>query len=106
MSASLNVLERIAVVGGGAWGTALALTAARAGRQVTLWARDPDTVAALNQRGENPRHLPGIVCAPRIAATNNLSNIEGADAIVLAVPAQELRAVAAMLAGHVRDGAP
>ena len=100
------MIERVAVIGGGAWGTALALTAARAGRRVVLWARDPEMVAALNQRGENPRHLPGIVLSPRVPATVDLGDVESADGIILAVPAQEVRAVAAMLAGHVRRGVP
>lgn len=100
------MIERIAVIGGGAWGTALALTAARAGRHAVLWARDPETVAAVNQRAENPRYLPGIVLSPKLLATADLRVAESADAIILAVPAQEVRAVAAMLAGHVRQGAP
>jgi glycerol-3-phosphate dehydrogenase (NAD(P)+) len=102
---SAQPIARIAVIGGGAWGTALALAAARAGRDVILWARDPETVRAVNQRGENPRHLPGVVLNPRLRATGDLADVEGADATVLAVPAQEVRAVGAMLAGHVRHGA-
>ncbi len=100
------MIQRIAVLGGGAWGTALALTAARAGREVVLWARDGATVAAINQRSENPRHLPGIVLAPRIRATDMPVDIAGADAIVLAVPAQEIRNVATMLAGKSMRGTP
>src|SRR5436853_6482674 len=61
-------LQRIAVIGAGAWGTALANTAARAGREVTLWARDPAVVATLTTTRENPR-LPGVQLDDRVAAT-------------------------------------
>ena len=57
---SQGMIETIGVLGGGAWGTALALTAARAGRKVRLWARDHATVTAIDETHENPRHLPGI----------------------------------------------
>jgi glycerol-3-phosphate dehydrogenase (NAD(P)+) len=101
-----GVIARVAVLGGGAWGTALALTAARAGRDVALWARDGATVAAVNRRSENPRYLPGVTLAPRIRATETLADAAGADAIVLAVPAQEVGNVAAMLTGVLTPGAP
>jgi glycerol-3-phosphate dehydrogenase (NAD(P)+) len=100
------VIERVAVLGGGAWGTALAVTAARAGRDVVLWARDGATVAAINERSENPRHLPGLTLRPEIRAADALTEISGADAVVLAVPAQEIRNVAAMLTGRLTHGMP
>jgi glycerol-3-phosphate dehydrogenase (NAD(P)+) len=103
---SEGVIERVAILGGGAWGTALALTAARAGRDVVLWARDDATVAAINQRAENPRHLPGVVLSPRLRATEALSDVTGADAIVFAVPAQEVRNVATMLTRRLTRGVP
>src|SRR2546423_2517391 len=83
-------LQRIAVVGAGAWGTALANTAARAGRDVTLWARDPAIVTQLTTKRENPR-LPRIRLDNRIAATGAIADLAHADTVLLAVPAQELR---------------
>jgi glycerol-3-phosphate dehydrogenase (NAD(P)+) len=50
----------VGVIGGGAWGTALAQTCARAGLRVRLWAREPEVVDAVNARGENPLFLPGV----------------------------------------------
>jgi glycerol-3-phosphate dehydrogenase (NAD(P)+) len=100
------VIARVAVLGGGAWGTALALTAARAGRDVVLWARDEATAAAINQRSENPRYLPGVALAPHIRATGVLSEIERPDAILFAVPAQEFRNVATKLSGQLIRGIP
>jgi glycerol-3-phosphate dehydrogenase (NAD(P)+) len=83
----------IAIVGAGAWGTALAQTAARAGREVLLWARDPAVVSAIGQRHANPRHLSDIALDPAIRATGTLADLAGADAVLLAVPAQTVRAL-------------
>ena len=60
--------DRIAVLGAGAWGSALANVAARAGRQVTLWARDPKAAATMDKTRESPR-LPGMKLADGIAVT-------------------------------------
>jgi glycerol-3-phosphate dehydrogenase (NAD(P)+) len=86
-------IETIAVVGAGAWGTALAQTATRAGRKAVLWARDPAVVAAIEQQRANPRYLQGIALDPAIRATGDLGEVAAADAVLLAVPAQAVRAV-------------
>jgi glycerol-3-phosphate dehydrogenase (NAD(P)+) len=85
--------KRIAVLGGGAWGTALAITATRAGHNVSLWARDAATVDAINARRENPRYLPGIGIDADFRATTDMSEAFGkAECVLLSVPAQKLRA--------------
>ena len=99
------MIETVGVLGGGAWGTALALTAARAGRRVRLWARDADTVAAIDERRENPRYLPGVALE-HVPATGNIAVALRADAILLAVPAQSIRAVTAAAAPYLADGIP
>ena len=92
-------MTRLAIIGGGAWGTALATVAARAGRAVTMWARDPAVVAAINQRHENPLFLPGVTLDPAVSATTELeAAIAGAEAALLVVPSQFLRGVLASLA--------
>jgi glycerol-3-phosphate dehydrogenase (NAD(P)+) len=92
-------VKRLAVIGGGAWGTALACVAARAGAAVALWARDPAIVAAINQRGENPPYLPGIALAPGIAATTDAAAaLVDAEAALIVVPAQFLRGVLDLVA--------
>ncbi len=93
-------MNDVAVIGAGAWGTALAIQAARAGRQVTLWARDPTNAASIEQSRINPR-LPGIRLPGTIRVTGQLPAT--ADAILLAVPMQHLRGIAAQLA---RDASP
>lgn len=99
-------VEHIAVIGGGAWGTALAQTAAAAGRKVTLWARNPDVVAAITDNNENPLYLPGATLDPSIEATTALEDAAKADAILLVVPAQHLRTVLANLAPYLPEGMP
>jgi glycerol-3-phosphate dehydrogenase (NAD(P)+) len=95
----------VAVVGGGAWGTALALTAARAGNAATLIARDDSTVEAVSFRLENPRYLPGVR-VEGIAATSDLAAAGHADIVVLAVPAQAIRDVSAAIASALDRGKP
>ena len=98
-------LQRIAVIGAGAWGTALANTAVRAGRDATLWARDPAIVTLLTTRRENPR-LPAIWLDDRVAATGAIADVTHSDAVLLAVPAQELRVAAIALAPHIPTKTP
>lgn len=89
-------MRRLAIFGGGAWGTALAITARRAGADVVLWARDPAVAAAINGAHENPVFLPGIALDPAIAATTDpAAALAGAGAALMVVPAQFLRGVLA-----------
>ena len=102
----MTTIEHIGVVGGGAWGTALAATAARAGRTVKLWAREEDVVASINDACENKRFLPGITLDPAISASTDAAALSTADLLLLAVPAQYLRSVAADFAEHMDRAAP
>jgi glycerol-3-phosphate dehydrogenase (NAD(P)+) len=100
-------VKRLAIIGGGAWGTALAAVACRAGSLPRLWARDPDVVAAVNTRHENPAFLPGVALDPAIAATSDLAvAIDGAEAALLVVPAQFLRGAVERLAPLLPPGLP
>lgn len=92
-------MQRIGVIGGGAWGTALATVAARADRRVTLWAREPDVVTAINARHENRRFLPDVALDPAIRATADLSEAADADLLLLATPAQHLATVVEQVVG-------
>lgn len=86
---------KIGVIGGGAWGTALAQVAAQDGDPVLLWAREPDVVTSINMRHENPTFLPGVALSPGIVATGSLGALAGCDALLVVVPAQHVRAVLA-----------
>jgi glycerol-3-phosphate dehydrogenase (NAD(P)+) len=97
--------DRIAVLGAGAWGCALANVAARAGRSVTLWARHREAAEAMSATRRYPR-LPGSEIEPGVACVADLSRAADADALLLAVPAQALRGVATAVAPIVRTGVP
>jgi glycerol-3-phosphate dehydrogenase (NAD(P)+) len=86
-------MNRLAVIGGGAWGTALAQVAARAGRDVILWAMEEDVVEAINRANENPTFLPGIALDPAIRATGDIDAIGDCDAWLVVTPAQHMRSV-------------
>jgi glycerol-3-phosphate dehydrogenase (NAD(P)+) len=88
----------IGIAGAGAWGTALANAAALAGNDVILWMRDPAQAAALAASRTNERFLPGIRLHDRIRLTTTLSDLAGADAVLLVTPAQTTREMASALA--------
>lgn len=86
---------RIGVIGGGAWGTALAQVAAQAGDPVLLWAREPEVVTSITETHENPLFLAGVPLSHDVMATGDLSALGNCDALLVAVPAQHVRAVLA-----------
>jgi len=89
---------RFGVAGAGAWGTALAKAAIRAGSSVTLWARDPLQAQAMAQARENRARLPGLVLDAGITPTSEIADLGEAQALLVAVPAQAVRAVCRQLA--------
>lgn len=98
--------DTISVVGGGAWGTALAQTFALAGRNVTLWAREPEVVANINERHVNRVFLPGIDLDPTLRATASLAQAARADVVLSVVPAQHAREILREMSSQFADGAP
>jgi glycerol-3-phosphate dehydrogenase (NAD(P)+) len=86
---------RIGVIGGGAWGTALAQVAARDGAPVTLWAREPEAVEAVNRDHVNHVFLAHIPLSPSIRATTDLADLAAAEALLVVAPAQHVAAVLA-----------
>ena len=84
---------RVAVIGAGSWGTALAcLAAARA--EVRLWAREPEVVEAVRERRENSIYLPGYPLPPAVTCTGDLAQaLEGAAIVIMAVPSHGFREV-------------
>ena len=93
----------IGVIGGGAWGTALAQVAANAGHQARLWAREADVVSAINERHENPLFLKGARLSPEVVAGHDIAWVGAADAVLVVTPAQHMRGV---LADLPRRGQP
>ncbi|MBI3675920.1 MAG: NAD(P)-dependent glycerol-3-phosphate dehydrogenase [Proteobacteria bacterium] len=89
--------NKVGVVGAGAWGTALAIVAAQAGRDVTLWARETEIVDSIRARGENDLFLPKAPLPKTITATSSLAEAARSDALLVVVPAQHLRETLASL---------
>ncbi|CAO3353486.1 NAD(P)H-dependent glycerol-3-phosphate dehydrogenase [Azospirillum melinis] len=102
----ISSLNRIGVVGGGAWGTALALAALRAGRETLLWAREPAVVEAMSIRRENRDYLPGVPLPDALRVTGELADLGSCDVVLLVSPAQHARGVTARMAPVLKPGAP
>ena len=98
--------ETVAVLGAGAWGTALAQVAAQAGRRVTLWALEPEVVEAVNAGHENTFYLPGVRLHPTLGATSVLEKAAETELILAAPPAQHMRTVLRGLAPFLAKHAP
>jgi len=94
---------RITVIGAGAWGTALAMTACANGHQVTLWTHRPEQAAQMAASRVNPR-LAGIVLPSELAFSDEMSCAAGSDAVIVAVPSYAMAATAEALAPHVGGG--
>lgn len=99
-------LDSIGVVGGGAWGTALAQALAQAGRDVVLWAREAEVAAEIEASHTNSAFLPGVVLDPRVRATADLAAVAGRDVVLMVAPAQHARAVAGELGPSLAPGKP
>ncbi|MEQ8734067.1 MAG: NAD(P)H-dependent glycerol-3-phosphate dehydrogenase [Rhodospirillaceae bacterium] len=99
-------MQRIGVIGAGAWGTALAAMARRAGRDVVLWAREEEVVTSINTRHVNDVFLPDVALDPAIRATSEYAETVAADLVLLVAPAQHLRSVCKDLAAHWTPGVP
>ena len=99
-------MKRAAVIGGGAWGTALAQVAARAGLEVCLQIREAEAVRQIRETRENAMFLPGVTLDDAIAATTDMADLAGADLVLAVAPAQFLRSALTEFAPHARPGLP
>ena len=97
---------KIAIIGAGAWGTALAVAARRAGCDVLIWALEPGVADSIAHDNENRPYLPGVKLDPAIRATNDLGDAAAADIVLLAAPAQHFRRTAGPLAGQLAPSTP
>jgi glycerol-3-phosphate dehydrogenase (NAD(P)+) len=105
-SRAVTLFQDIAVVGAGAWGTALANAAARAGRNVTLITRDPDHAAAMAATRENAKRLPGVKLEAGVTPSSDLTRAAQSRAVLLVTPAQTAAAMAEALALVLKPGVP
>lgn len=95
----------IGIVGGGAWGTALAINARRAGCDVLLWAHEAETVGSINDDHENPVFLAGVALDPAIRATTDMADLSEREIVLLVMPSAHFRTVAHKLAEVLKHGA-
>jgi len=102
----MSKYQSIGVIGAGAWGTALAQTAASAGRSVTLWSFEQDVADAINDKHENTVYLPEVALDPTIMATTAMSELDACDAILAVAPAQHLRRVLESFLPYAQPGVP
>ena len=97
--------KSVGVIGAGAWGTALAGVAARAGRDVVLYARNAESAAAMKTTRANPK-LSGVLLDAGVDVTDDIVAAAGAEIILIATPAQHLREAVTKLAPHLRKATP
>lgn len=98
--------KRIAIVGAGSWGTALAVVAARAGHEVALWSRDAEVVRSINQDRANSRYLTSIAIPDRVSATNRLDDaLDNASLVLLAAPSHAARQLLTEMSPELDDDA-
>ena len=103
---SQQTFSRIGVIGAGAWGTALANVAARAGADVVLWTRDPGHADEMARTCENQKRLPGVRLQDNVRPTADPRDLAHMDAVLLVTPAQTVRTMAQMFAPVLRVEAP
>ncbi len=102
----MSAIRSICVIGGGAWGTALAQTARLAGRDVILCAREPEVVDEINREHRNSAFLPGVMLEAGLTASTDMAHAARADAILMVAPAQHVRSATAELVRHIRPHTP
>jgi glycerol-3-phosphate dehydrogenase (NAD(P)+) len=98
--------HRIGVIGGGAWGTAIAQMLCREGQAVILWCLEAEVADAINSTHENTVFLPGVPLKPALRATTSLADLYDQDALFAVAPAQHTRTTLAALKGHISPGTP
>lgn len=98
--------QNIFIVGAGAWGTALANIAARAKKNVTIWALEEDVVASINQSHENTKYLKGYAVEKGVKATTDINDSLNADCILIVTPAQHMKAVLLSMPTIIKDDVP
>lgn len=96
--------KSVGIIGGGAWGTALAQTMRLAGRETLIWARETEVVKEINDRHANSLFLPGVALDQGLRATDRLADIAALDVILMVAPAQHVRDVGLVLEQQLADG--
>ncbi len=99
-------MQTIGIIGGGAWGTALAQSFAGSGKKAVIWAREEDVVSSINGQNENVAFLPGIKLHKNVTATGSLTEALKADAFLIVTPAQYVRSTLAAMKANLDSTKP
>lgn len=100
-------MTHVAIIGGGAWGTALACVARRANNETAIWARDADVVTSINAGRGNPHYLADVPLESGVTASTDLAAItRDADTILMVIPSQSMREITLRMASYIRSGVP
>ena len=99
-------MHKIGVIGAGAWGTALSQALANTGRNVTIWAREPEVVEAINEEHENTTYLKGVKLNKDLKATDSLAEVCNAEVVAVMTPAQHVRATLETIKDKLSGGKP
>ncbi|HEV2835132.1 MAG TPA: 2-dehydropantoate 2-reductase N-terminal domain-containing protein, partial [Pyrinomonadaceae bacterium] len=99
-------MKRVAIIGAGSWGTALAVMAARAGHEVRLWSRRPEIVSSINKDHVNSRYLVSAQIPPSVVATSELPTcLKNAELVVFAAPSHAARELLTTIVPHLAESA-
>jgi len=99
-------MKRVAIIGAGSWGTALAVIAARAGHQVQLWSRNADVTSSINESRVNSRYLKSVQIPFSVAATSELNTaLDQAELVLFAAPSHTARELFTAISPHLSEGA-
>jgi glycerol-3-phosphate dehydrogenase (NAD(P)+) len=99
-------MKRIAIIGAGSWGTALAVVAARAGHEVQLWSRNAEVIGSINESHVNSHYLKSVQIPPSVIATSELSSIlDDAELVLFAAPSHAARQLFTAISPHLKEGA-
>ena len=101
-----EVYQKMGVIGGGSWGTAMAQTLATSGRDVTLWTFEEECAQAINTQHENTLYLKDVPLSPGIRATTDMADLTGCEAVLMVTPAQHMRSTIANFIRHAHAGLP
>src|SRR5688500_10435573 len=97
-------MKRIAIIGGGSWGTALAVIAARAGHDVRLWSRNPDVVRSINETHVNSHYLKSVQIPSSVTAASELNAaLDGAELVLFAAPSHAARELFTTISPHLSE---
>jgi glycerol-3-phosphate dehydrogenase (NAD(P)+) len=99
----MTIYQSVGIIGAGAWGTALAVAARNAERDVVIWGYERETVEEINHEHTNHIYLPGITLDRKIRATAKAAEVAAADLLLMVVPSQFVRTVAEEFSPHVTD---